>query len=126
LPDFEESEVWKQARLLTQRIYQVTSRGPFRRDFYLLGQTRKAAVSIMANIAEGMERAGHKELRRFLRIAKGSAGELRSHVCVAHDAGHLDQGTFRRLHRAAREIGAGLGGWVRCLSQAASRESPGA
>ena len=74
---FEDIEAWKQARELTKFIYQLTSSGEFARDFNLRDQIRRAAVSIMSNIAEGFERGGDKEFCRFLRIAKGSAGEVK-------------------------------------------------
>jgi four helix bundle protein len=82
---FEEIEAWKKARELTKRIYQISSRGPFSKDFGLRDQARRASVSIMSNIAEGYERGGTKEFLQYLSIAKGSVGELRSHLYVALD-----------------------------------------
>jgi four helix bundle protein len=78
---FEAMEVWKEARRLTQRIYDLTKKGEFSKDFGLSNQIRKAAVSIMSNIAEGFERGGNHEFVQFLYIAKGSCGEVRSQIC---------------------------------------------
>ena len=52
---FEDLEVWKDARRLTQRIYHITQTDKFSKDFALRDQIRRATVSIMSNIAEGLE-----------------------------------------------------------------------
>jgi len=54
---FEDIESWKRARILTKQIYEITSMGEFGRDFGLKDQIRRAAVSVLSNIAEGFERA---------------------------------------------------------------------
>jgi len=77
---FEEIQSWKKARSLTNKIFQATLTGPFAKDFGLRDQVRRAAVSILSNIAEGFERRGDKEFLQFLAIAKGSAGELRAQL----------------------------------------------
>jgi four helix bundle protein len=58
---FEDIESWKRARILTKQIYEITSRGEFARDFGLKDQIRRAAVSVLSNIAEGFERGGDQE-----------------------------------------------------------------
>lgn len=52
---FEEIEVWQTARQLANLIYEMTDSGPFAKDFGLKDQIRRAAVSVMSNIAEGFE-----------------------------------------------------------------------
>jgi four helix bundle protein len=86
---FEDLEVWKEARRLTQRIYQLTKNENFSKDFALRDQIRRGAVSIMSNIAEGFERGGNQELVQFLYIAKASCGEVRSQVYVALDQHYM-------------------------------------
>ena len=88
-PIFESYRVWHDARRLTAKIYEVTKAPGFAHDFALRDQIRRAAISAMSNIAEGYERGGEAELRRFLRIAKGSAGEVRSQLYAAEDIGYL-------------------------------------
>ena|SRR5208282_4613966 len=95
---FEEIESWKKARVLTNEIYQVTSLGGFARDFGLRDQIRRASVSAMSNIAEGFERGGNREFLQFLSNAKGSAGEVRSQLYVALDAGFINQKKFDDLY----------------------------
>lgn len=86
---FEDLEVWKEARQLTGRIYQITKNEQFSKDFALRDQMRRAAVSIMSNIAEGFERGGNQEFVQFLYVAKGSCGELRSQLYIALDQKYL-------------------------------------
>ena len=77
---FENLEVWKGAIELAVQVYDV-----FRgcRDFSFRDQIQRASVSISSNIAEGYERDSNTEFIRFLFIAKGSCGEVRSQAVVA-------------------------------------------
>ena len=75
---FEELEIWKEARRLTREIYRITKTAKIARDFSLAGQIRRAAISIMSNIAEGFERSGLGKFHQFLSTAKASCAELRS------------------------------------------------
>ena len=77
LKNFEELEIWKLARDLTNQVYSVSGNGNFSKDFVLRDQIRRSTVSIMSNIAEGFERGGNPEFVQFLSIAKGSCGEAR-------------------------------------------------
>ena len=78
--------------------------GSFARDFALRDQMRRAAVSVMSNIAEGFERYSRTEFRHFLSIARGSASELRSQLHLAHELGYLDQGQFSTLYQQCLAI----------------------
>ncbi len=86
---FEEIEAWQKARQLSAAIYKTTNAGIFSRDFGLRDQIRRAAVSVMSNIAEGFDRGGNKEFIQFLYIAKGSAAEIQAQLYVALDAGYM-------------------------------------
>ena len=117
----EDIEAWQRARQLAKAVYATTSEGKFDRDFGLRDQIQRAAVSVMSNIAEGFERGGDVEFRRFLAIAKGSAGEVKAQLYVALDAGLIDQTAFDSLYKSATETGNLIGGFMRYLS----RESAG-
>jgi len=107
---FEDLFAWQRARELTKAIYVVTRQGAFGKDFGLAGQTQRAAVSVMSNIAEGFERNGPGEFHQFLSIAKASCAEARSLLYVAFDAQYIDQQTFDRLFASANEVGRITGG----------------
>lgn len=113
---FEDIEAWSKARRLTADIYGMTREGTFQRDFGLSDQIRRASVSVMSNIAEGFERGGDREFYRFLAIAKGSAGEVRSQLYVALDAGYIDQSTFERLYQMTLETSRLTFGFMRYLN----------
>jgi four helix bundle protein len=102
---FEELLAWQKARLLTKEIYELSRGAPLSNDYGLIRQMQRAAVSVMSNIAEGFDRTGSGEFHRFLSIAKGSCGELRSQLYVAFDAGYIDRAPCKarskRLTRSA-------------------------
>ena len=108
-------EPTKKARELAKGIYAISNEGPFARDFGLRDQIRRAAVSVMSNIAEGFERGTNKEFIQFLFIAKGSAGEVRSQLYVALDLGHIEQNTFNQLNADLISLSSQLSGFVRYL-----------
>ena len=120
---FEDFEAWQKARQLTNVLYGLTSNGLFARDFVLRDQVRRAAVSVMANIAEGYERGGDKEFVQFLSVAKGSCGELRSHLCVALDQRYLTEAQHRVACDKAMEVSRLLSGLIRYLRQSPMRGS---
>jgi four helix bundle protein len=101
---FEELDVWKSARHLVKEIYTVTQAGAFAKDFGLRDQLRRAAVSIVSNIAEGFERTGNPEFIRFLGLAKGSAGEVRAQLYIALDLDYVSEGQFQNLSRQVSSI----------------------
>jgi four helix bundle protein len=114
---FEDIDAWKKARVLTKEVYSVSKQRPFFRDYALRDQIRRSSSSIMSNIAEGFERGGTKEFINFLSIAKGSAGESRSHLYVALDQEYLTPQTFEKLLGLATEISRMLGGLMDYLAK---------
>lgn len=107
---FEDFVAWQKARALTAEIYRFSDEGRFAKDYGLKDQIRRAAVSVMSNIAEGFERGRSTEFRQFLSIAKASCAELRSQLYVALDAGYLTQDVFSPLMTKATEVGQVVGG----------------
>ena len=114
---FEEMTAWQKARELTRRIYDVTGKDKFGRDFALVDQIRRASISVMSNIAEGFERKGSKEFGYFLSVAKGSLGEVRAQLYVASDQSYIDKSTFDELSLLTADTGRLLGGLARYLRQ---------
>ena len=114
---FEDLSAWKLARVLTNRIYDFTIVGDFSRDFGLRDQMRKAAVSIVSNIAEGFERDGDKEFAQFLFVAKGSCGELRAQLYIAHDRRYITDEEFTEVFSSSLEVSRMISGLIRYLRQ---------
>src|SRR5688572_30919096 len=87
--DFTEMTVWKLAREIVNEIYKVTANLPATEDYALTGQTRRAALSIAANIAEGFGRGHKKEKVHFYLISRGSTHEVRSHLLMGCTIGYF-------------------------------------
>ena len=102
--NFEDLEIWKEARRLTREIYQLTKDSRFSKDFGLSRQIQRAAISIMSNIAEGFEREGNREFIQFLYVAKGSCGEVRSHLYVAIDQSYVAPKNCDDLSQSFRRL----------------------
>ncbi|MBW1728752.1 MAG: four helix bundle protein [Deltaproteobacteria bacterium] len=112
---FEDLDCWQQSVALATEIYEISSEGEFAIDFGFRDQLRRAAVSISSNIAEGKERETVNEFVRFLYIAKGSAGELRTHLYVAENIGYLKRGKAEELREKAERISAMIGSLIKTL-----------
>jgi len=118
---FEDIEAWQKARQLTKAVYGLTTSGAISRDFALTNQIRRAALSIMANIAEGFERDGNKEFLQFLAVAKGSCGELRTHLCAGLDQRYITQEQHDLACEKAVEVSRMLSGLIRHLRETEMR-----
>jgi len=91
---FEDLEAWQLSRELTNQIYVLTKDGPIAKDYGFRDQIRRAAVSVMNNIAEGFDRGSNKDFVKFLFIARGSAAEVRSLLYVALDQNYVNEAEF--------------------------------
>jgi four helix bundle protein len=106
---FEDLWIWQQARALAGEVYRDFGAGTrSARDWDFNGQIRRAAVSIVNNIAEGFERASDAEFARFLYMAKGSCGEVRSMYHLAEDLNYVDSDVSSRRRDKVRQIAAGI------------------
>ena len=112
---FEDLEIWQEARRLIQAIYRVTRTEQFSRDFSLRDQIQRSAVSVMSNIAEGFERGGNQEFVQFLYVAKASCGEVRSQIYVAFDQGYLEKMEFEEAISAFRRLSGMIGNLINYL-----------
>ena len=105
---FEELWVWEQARELVKDIYTDFRSGSGSKDFGFREQIQRAGVSVMNNIAEGFERSTDAEFARFLDIARGSCGEVRSMYYAAEDLGYVNSEVADTRRSKARQISAGI------------------
>jgi len=102
--NFEDLEIWKEARELSKLIFALTLKDPFNKDFRFRDQIRAASGSIMDNIAEGFDRDGRKEFIQFLSIAKGSCAETKSQSYRALDFSYISQDDFDILQGKTSQL----------------------
>jgi len=114
---FEQMDVWKGSRELVKLIYHLTGKREFKRDFGLADQIRRAALSVMSNIAEGFERGTNTEFIHFLFIAKGSCGEVRSQLYAALDQGYLMEEDFTKAQEQCNIVSSQLGKLIQYLKR---------
>ncbi len=114
---FEDIEVWKKAKTLSENIYKLSNLPLFSKDFALKGQILRSSGSIMDNIAEGFERDGKKEFIQYLSIAKGSSGEFRSQLYRVFSNEYIDKNNFDILYNESINISRMLKGLIDYLKQ---------
>ncbi len=114
---FEDMEVWQTARELTRRIYEITHNEVFSKDFGLTNQMRRAAVSIMSNIAEGFESRTNILFKEYLGRAKASAGELRAQVYVTKDIGYIYENDCKELLQLCEKCSRQISKFMQYLEQ---------
>lgn len=121
---FESLTVWQTARTFAVEVYHASDRGSFKRDWGLRDQIRRAVVSIASNIAEGHQRKYRKDFARFLTIALGSAGEVRTQLYLAQDLGHLSPHDAEHLLQCARSLSAAIDRLRVVVAQQSDRDHP--
>jgi four helix bundle protein len=101
---------WRRSVDLVKLVYSATAGFPASELYGLTGQMRRAAVSVPANIAEGVARTGSKERIHYLVIARGSLNELDTHATIARELGFLRQ--TEELDSTIDSVAALLGGLI--------------
>jgi len=112
---FEDLDSWKVARELTKEIYEITKKEKFSKDFGLRDQIQTAAVSIMANIAEGFDSRSDKSFINFLNYAYRSATEVQSLLYVALDQKYISDIEFDNNYSEIKKIHGLIGGLIKYL-----------
>src|SRR6266516_622550 len=114
---FEDLPVWNAAIELAVHVYELTSKPEFISRYSLKDQIERAAVSVSNNIAEGFERGTNNELLAFLYISRGSAGEVRSMLCLLERIAALRSLSkeIRTLKPKAESCSRQLKGWIQSL-----------
>jgi four helix bundle protein len=98
---FEDLECWQEARGLVGLVYELTKKDPFRKDFELMGQVKRSAISSMANIGEGFHRTSTRDFMKFLDYSRSSIAETVSHCYVALDQDYLDEVDMEKVKHQA-------------------------
>ena len=112
---FEEIQAWQKAKDLTVSLYRMTNEEPLKKDYDLVRQMRRAAISITSNIAEGFERQTQKGFIQFLFIAKGSTGELRSQLTIAKELELISAKAEQEIKQSCIEVFKMLGSLIKYL-----------
>lgn len=116
---FEDLEAWRKARDLVNMIYDMTQESSLARDFGLKDQIQRAAVSIMSNLAEGFDRTHQAEKLQYYRVARASAGEVRSLLYILGDRKFVEEGSLKK----ARDLIDSIGAMVYALAQSFANSS---
>lgn len=120
---FRKLLVWKKAHTLALDVYAATRGFPDSERYGLLSQSRRAAVSVPVNIAEGCCRDGDREFARFLQVAAGSASELEYKILLSHELGLLAESTYQHLADEVGEVKRMLSALIRKLRAPSRRAS---
>lgn len=118
---FEDIEAWQLARELTRKVYRLTRKPNFEKDFGLKRQIQEAAGSAMHNIAEGFDSETNAEFIRFLRYAKRSCTEVQSELYVAMDEEYISTVEFQDVYEQARRTRAAIRGFINYLKKYETR-----
>ena len=100
---FEDIDAWKSSRQLTNMVYAISNQIGFNKDFGLRDQIRRAAVSVMSNVAEGFESRTDSQFINFLGMARASAGEVRAQLYIALDQKYITEEQFKETHIVAEK-----------------------
>lgn len=93
---FEKLQAWLAAKELCLFCYQSTKLFPKEEQFALTNQIRRAAISVISNIAEAMSRSSIKDRKHFLDMAVGSVYELKAQMIVSFELKYLNKNNFEK------------------------------
>jgi four helix bundle protein len=110
---YRDLSAWQAAKALAVELYRAVGVLSVRNDFALIDQLRRAAISVVSNIAEGAGRGTNQDALRFLHVARGPLNELRTQLEVMQEVGLMDQRVCAKLLAQAEEAGRLSGGLVR-------------
>ena len=117
IKSFKDLEIWKLALLITKRIYDLSAKKDFNRDFGLRNQIRRAVISVSSNIVEGFEKSNNNEFIRYLKIAKGSVGDARNQLEIAKTVGYISKKELVDIDEKLIGLAAQIGGLIKYLER---------
>lgn len=115
LKSHKELEVWQKAFQLCKDVYKFSAHFPVDERFGLISQTRRCAVSVPSNIAEGYNRGATRDYIRFLWIANGSLAELETQLLLARELGFAPRAESEAIFNDIERIGRMLRAMIRSL-----------
>jgi len=114
---FEDLNIWKLSLKITKLIYDISANRFFIRDFGLKDQIRRAVVSISSNIVEGFEKNNNNEFIRYLKIAKGSIGEVRNQLIIAKEINYISLIEFDNINKLLLDLANQTGSFISYLEK---------
>ncbi len=117
IEQFEDIEAWQLARELARKVYRLTKKPRFAKDYGLKRQIQDSAGSSMHNIAEGFDSETNAEFIRFLRYAKRSCTEVQSELYLALDEEYVSTDEFKDVYEQARRTRAAIYGFIKYLKK---------
>ncbi len=112
---FEDLECWQEAKQLVVGVYLISKDGPLSKDFGARDQVRRAAISVMNNIAEGFGRESNREFARFLEISQSSCMEVKSMLYLFDHLNYSSPETLQQLHAKTDRVKALTRGLIKYL-----------
>jgi four helix bundle protein len=110
ITSFEDLIIWQKAQEIAEEVYQLSDENKFiQKDFSLKDQLKSAALSISDNIAEGFEYNNNPDFYRFLRMSKGSCGEIRNKLLFLKRMKFVEAEIILKLCNEAKQLGNQIG-----------------
>ena len=119
---YKDLVAWQKSMDLVTAVYRASQGFPKEEIFGLVSQTRRAAVSVPSNIAEGHARTSRKEFQYFLSNARGSLAELETQLTIAHQLAYIDETVINQLLDRLGEVGRILNGLLTALKRSSKSE----
>ena len=112
---FQNILAWQKAYNFVLDVYKYTKSFPESEKYGLISQFQRAAVSIIANIAEGYKKMGKADKLRFMNISQGSLEECRCYVILSRDLGYIDNEVYNILYSKIEEASKLLNGYCKAM-----------
>lgn len=112
---FQNILAWQKAYDFVLDVYKYTKSFPESEKYGLISQFQRAAVSVIANIAEGYKKIGKADKLRFMNISQGSLEECRCYVILSRDLGYIDNDVYNILYSKIEEASKLLNGYCKAM-----------
>lgn len=109
---FEELPIWQESLKLTKLVYDLSGNLKWSKDFKLRDQIRGAMISVSSCIVEGFEKNNNNEFIRFLRMSKGSVGEVRNQLQIGLVVNYITPDEFADANKKLETLGSEIGGFI--------------
>lgn len=114
---FEKLNVWIEARSFVKSVYQILDSFPSSEKRILIDQIKRAAVSIVLNIAEGSDKNSDKDFIRYLRISLGSINEVVAALFIAKDLCYINEESFILMYEKTHKLSAMINAFIRKINE---------